>query len=144
MPRKNFPPPCVTINLHNLNGVIQFLSQIITMWTIYAIFCISYDDSIFMFFRDLTPFPYRTLSFFKPWRHKECLFHSHVTFGVGGFSCAVSGFGKKKWPASPLVSSAEGRGCVGLRAMKLLFARAKKPLVPRVVFTREETSQLNW
>ena len=34
--------------------------------------------------------------------------------------------------ASPLLSSAFGRGRVGLRPTKVLVAREKKPLVPRV------------
>ena len=58
------------------------------------------------------------------------------TLGARGFSCAVSGFGQvlKSDPA-PLVSSAFGRRCVGLRPTKLLVTRKKKPLVPRVDYT---------
>ena len=51
-----------------------------------------------------------------------------ATLGARDFSCAVSGFRSslKKWPASPLVSSAEGRRRVGLRPTKLLVTRDKK------------------
>ena len=53
------------------------------------------------------------------------LLRTRFTLGSRGFSCAVSGFG-------PLVSSALGRRRVGLWPTKLLVAREKKPLVPRV------------
>ena len=93
------------------------------------------------------------------------VFHQIVSFrtlGARDFSCAVSGFGLKKWPArkasgperhpfdsaepittplipkhpSPLASSAFGRTRVG--CTKLPVAREKKPLVPRVRFLRRD------
>ena len=50
------------------------------------------------------------------------------TLGARGFSCAVAGFF-----FSPFVPSAKGRRRVCLRPTKLLVAREKKPLVPRLV-----------
>ena len=93
------------------------------------------------------------------------VFHQIVSFrtlGARDFSCTVSGFGLKKWPArkasgperhpfdsaepittplipkhpSPLASSAFGRTRVG--CTKLPVAREKKPLVPRVRFLRRD------
>ena len=93
------------------------------------------------------------------------VFHQIVgfcTLGARGFSCAVSGFGHKKWPArkasgperhpfdsaepittplipkhpSPFASSAFGRTRIG--CTKLPVAREKKPLVPRVRFLRRD------
>ena len=62
------------------------------------------------------------------------------TLGARDFSCTVSGFCQVFivshaffLPASPLVTSAYGRTCVGLRpAPKIPAAREKKLLVPRV------------
>jgi len=57
------------------------------------------------------------------------------TLGSRGFSCAVSRFGQ-------VVSSAFGRGRVGLWPKKLLVAREKKPLVPRVCCARTRSECL--
>ena len=107
------------------------------------------------------PYGYTYLRTSISWR----VFHQIVGFcilGAKGFSCAVSGFGLKKWPArkasgperhpfdstepittplipkhpSPLASSAFGRTRVG--CTKLPVARERKPLVPRVRFLRRD------
>ena len=65
------------------------------------------------------------------------------TLGARGFSCAFSGFRQvlKSDPREKLffflVSSVFGRRRIGLRPTKLLVAREKKPLVPRVGSPRQ-------
>ena len=61
------------------------------------------------------------------------------TLGARGFSCAVSGFRQvlKSDPREKLFFFRRG---IGLRPMKLLVAREKKPLVPRVGSPRQPQS----
>jgi len=68
--------------------------------------------------------------------------NKYAILGARGFSCAVSGFSQvlKSDRVSPLVSSAFGqtRGGPAADETKLPVAGEKKPLVPRVEWTRPE------